>query len=87
MYSNCGGLTQATKDYWELSSIRNGTLDVPCTTERAIKVLQKLQGQIGPHRRVAHSINHLYWDIIEGKRKRKRINPPQNLVTLRRGTP
>ena len=79
------GLASVTHEYWVMSCIRYSAIDVPCTTEQAMKTLQRLQRVLGPHRKVVHSVNKLYWEIVGGKKQRKRANPPKNLLQFRRG--
>lgn len=76
-------LEKSTREYWDLSSIRYGTLQIRMSTEQAIDAVNTLQMHLGPNRRLLNSVRGLSNSIITGRSKRKpSAKLPSNLISL-----
>jgi len=75
-------LEEATRQYWNVSSIRYGRLDIAMTVSEAIKCVTSLQGQLGPHRRLGHSVYVLSDSIVQGRKSKPRLVSTTTVATI-----
>jgi hypothetical protein len=76
-------LEESTQMYWELASIRNGTIERKMNVQQGIDAIHSLEARVGPHRRLASCVHVLAWDIISNaRRKKKGPQAPIHVLTV-----
>lgn len=76
-------LMTKTQLYWQLSSIRNGKLNIPITTEKAITQTNSLLGSLNPMRPLTNRVYSLQEEIIAGIKPKKSVINPHMGVLIR----